>query len=594
MRRLSISLPLHSDESVASHCSRLAAAHDFPTAPPFTWHLGISFEKLCNGSDPEIERYSNLTGLEGDDLKRAAIRVTGDKACIAGEWTSKQFLAPTSHRFCPACLVAEEALPPGRKGSRAYFRLHWCVSSIRSCETHDCALSDVAVPQRRHPGDFSANNRDLVLGPKMNIVPSPASPLDRYVLARLHKRPTAAKWLDAMPLDVACRLTETVGAIVRHGIWFDPKEFDEVEWSKCAVEGFAVSAQGPEGFSHFIRGLTRVFYRSAIHIGPRALFGRLFELVKDTSQQAPYTPIRQLIQTVAIEELPIGPGQEFLGIVRERKLHSITSASFGLGLGRVDLRNALRAAEVITPQTENLPDHQVVFPVDALDRVRPSARCSMKEAMRHLNTTSSELNALLRANLLFAVPGKRFGSKQFLNSNVERALNWLQALPVIGLDDGLMTSPTVAAFVSDRSPATVMKLVFRGQVHAATTGEMGFAGLVLDAIGCARLCSDGRLAELSFAKARAALQVSALTLEALVREGFIAGNVRSGRDTERTIPLDSLIRFAGTYVSGYQLASVLRSTRPHMAAQIATSGIPPAIPMSVVHTNFYQRSQITL
>ncbi|MBD9596961.1 TniQ family protein [Ensifer sp. ENS05] len=593
MRRLSISLPLHSDESVASHCSRLAAAHDFPTAPPFTWHLGISFEKLCNGSDPEIERYSNLTGLEGDDLKRAAIRVAGDKACIAGEWTSKQFLAPTSHRFCPACLVAEEGLPQGRKGSRAYSRLHWCVSSIRSCEIHDCALSDVAVAKRGHPRDFSANNRDLTLG-TINIVPSPPSPLDRYVLARLYKRQTAAKWLDAMPLDVACRLTETVGAIVRHGIWFDPKEFDGVEWSKCAVEGFAVSAQGPEGFSDFIRGLTRVFYRSAIHIGPRVLFGRLFELAKDTSQHAPYAPIREHMQTVAVAELPIGPGQEFLGKVRERKLHSITSAAVELRLGRVDLRNALRAAEIITPEAESLPDHQVVFPVDSLDKVRPSDRCSMKEAMRRLNTTSNELNSLLQAKLLFAVAGKRFDSKEFLNSNVERALNWLQGLPPIGLDDRLLTSTTVASFISDRSPATVMKLAFREEVHAATTGEKGFAGLVLDAIECARLCSDGRLSELSFAKARAALQVSALTLEALVREGFITGHVESERNTERTVPLDSLIRFAATYISAHQLASVLRTTRLHVAVQIATTGFPPAIPWSVAHTNFYRRSQITL
>ncbi len=596
MTRLSISLPFHGDESLASHCSRLAAAHNFKSAKTFARHLGMSFEKLCNGAGPELEAYARLTSQEECDLIAGIIRNDGKNARIANEIMSRTFLTTMRHRFCPVCLVDDEARLPGRKGSRAYARLHWSVSSIRSCMIHDCALVEVRMPLGHQPADFSANirqlcdQRDKTL---MTPMPLPASPLDRYAIARLRQHPTAPNWLDTMPLETACRLTETTGAILRHGILFDTLMSDGAEWSACAGEGFAVTSEGPERFSEFLRHLIKASYRPSIQRRPLKIFGRLAELVQSASPLSPYRTVRELMQAVSAGELPFGPGDKFLGTVRERQLHSIASAATASGLSRVEVRAQLRKANIIASDTDNLPDHMVVFPSQTLDNIGRPTRCSTKEAMGRLNATGDELAALVRARLLFPMQGKRFQAIEFSDSDVERILGYIQALPLITLEEAPMTCISSAATVSQRSIATVLKLVFDGSVRAATTGETGIAGLLVDPVECAQARSKYKLKELPWRRAMAALQVPSRTLEVLLSKGYLEGNT-TGEQLDFTITTDALIRFAREYVSMREMTHQLRFAYPQLAAKIAMRAHPPATPWAIAHANFYRRSEIAI
>ncbi len=596
MPRLSISLPFHGDESLASHCSRLAAAHNFESAKMFAGHLGLSFEKLCKGNEAEIEMYAYLTDQEECDLTASIIRADGEKARIANEVTSRTFLTTNRHRFCPACLVDDEARLPGRMGSRAYARLHWSVSSVRSCVIHDCALVEVRSPPVRHPADFSANNRVLSeTRDKSLMTPMllPASPLDRYVTARLQQRRTASNWLDTLPLETACRLTETTGAILRHGIWFSPLILDRAESSACAAEGFAVTSEGPERFSDFLRHLINASHHSSNRLSPLKIFGRLVELVQSSSPLSPYRTIRELVQAVSVAELPLGPGDKFLGAVPKRQLHSIASAATASGLSRIEVRAQLRKANIIISDTEKVSDHKVVFPCDVIEILDRSPRCTPRETMRHLNATGSELVALIQARVLLPMQGKRFQAVAFCRDKVERILGHIQALPLITLETAPMTSASIAATVSGCSIATVMKLAFEVGVPSATTGETGLAGLHVDPIACARWCSKTELKELPLSKAMAALQVSSRTLEMLLREGYIEGKT-TGALAEFTVSLDDLVRFAREYVSTKQMTQQLRLSYPELAAEIVTRRIPPAIPSPIAHANFYRRSEIAI
>ncbi|MBK5570368.1 MAG: TniQ family protein [Ensifer sp. SSB1] len=535
-----------------------------------------------------------LTSQEECDLTAGTIRTDGENARIANEVTSRTFLTTKRHRFCPTCLVDDEARLPGRKGSRAYARLHWSVSSIRSCVMHDCALVEVRAPLGNHPADFSANTRmlrDQRDRSLMTPTPLPASPLDRYALARLQQRPTGSSWLDMLPLEAVCRLTETTGAILRHGIRFDPLTPDGTEWSACAAEGYAITSEGPERFSDFLQSLIKASYRSSTERRPLKIFGRLAELVQSADPLSPYKAVRELMQTVSVAELPLGPGDKFLGTVRERKLHSLSSAATASGLSRVEIRAQLRKANIITSDTENFPDHKVLFPCQALDNIGRPTRCSTKEAMGRLNATGDELAALVRARLLLPVQGKRFQAIEFSDNDVERILGHIQALPLITLEEAPMTRVSSAATVSQRSIATVLKLVLDGSVRAATTGETGLAGLLVDPVECAQARSKYKLKELPWRRAMAALQVPSRTLEVLLSKGYLEGNT-TGEQLDFTITTDALIRFAREYVSMREITHQLRFAYPHLAAKVAMRAHPPATPWTIAHANFYRRSEI--
>ncbi|WP_237684111.1 hypothetical protein [Pseudaminobacter soli (ex Zhang et al. 2022)] len=123
--------------------------------------------------------------------------------------------------------------------------------------------------------DFAANlaaeadNFDNLLAAAAPMEPDT---LQRYVEARLGGAKTESAWLDTMPLYVAVRLCETVGASERHDIRFHSNALDEREWLACAGAGFDLLRDGENDFRDWLQSHLVRFLSSKRDMGGRALF----------------------------------------------------------------------------------------------------------------------------------------------------------------------------------------------------------------------------------------------------------------------------------------------------------------------------------
>ncbi|WEZ83407.1 hypothetical protein P6U16_00485 [Rhizobium sp. 32-5/1] len=86
MTRLAEIVPFNSGESVASLCSRLAAACGYPKAQALASRLGFSFKGLALGRRVDIQRFASALGTSEASLESGVVNNGGRfTTIISGE-----------------------------------------------------------------------------------------------------------------------------------------------------------------------------------------------------------------------------------------------------------------------------------------------------------------------------------------------------------------------------------------------------------------------------------------------------------------------------------------------------------------------------
>ncbi|WP_430762313.1 TniQ family protein [Rhizobium sp. BR 315] len=214
MNRLRGLLTFHTDESIASYCSRIAGALGHVHAQYFCSKQHFSFHGLAVGRPGDFSAFAQLLGVEDVELSSGLIVTEGHWHRLRGQTLDRTLVIRNALRICPHCILDDETRPFGRAGFRAFGRLLWLVEPIRVCERHGTKL--VTAPPTSLPiwtHDFWAK-----LSAIRHELESFASQsrsmrrddLDTYTTARLSGLP-APSWLNDLPLYVAIHLVEMVG-----------------------------------------------------------------------------------------------------------------------------------------------------------------------------------------------------------------------------------------------------------------------------------------------------------------------------------------------------------------------------------------------
>ncbi|MCZ7449566.1 TniQ family protein [Agrobacterium rhizogenes] len=404
MSRLAELLPFYAGhETVASYFSRLAAACGYENARAFAFHLQLQFQGIVAGREKDLETFAAVLDMPRSSLSAGVI--LGDKYVyqISGQVLSRHEMQRLRFRFCPFCVSEDEHRCGGRRGFRAYGRLHWHVSAIRTCKRHGVRLiSSAELAKSPFQHDFAANlAAESSRIPRSMASAEAAEPdnLQTYVEKRLKGDRSGADWLDSLPLYVAIRLCEIVGASLLHGNLFRSSGFGDREWSESSGAGYDLLKEGEPAFRQYLQAQVDDFHRRKVSGGERSIFGRLYLTLAHRTTEAAFDPIRDIIRDVAIHNLPLGPGDEFFGPIAVRKFHTIHSASKAHGIPFERLNKLVLDAGLLPSETSGRGRN--LIEAQAVDRIvtEMAATFNQKEVATKLGVTRKLGRQLINGGL---------------------------------------------------------------------------------------------------------------------------------------------------------------------------------------------------
>lgn len=447
MTRLAELLPFNAGETIASYCSRLSAACGYRHARSFGNDLGFRFQGLVVGDEPDVQKFASVLDVPTSSLSPGVIVTENRMNTVSGQKLSRALMERYRLRLCPLCVRDDERSLGGRRGFRAYGRIEWLVCSIRTCEMHGTKLiTPTGEDARQFLHDFAANlaiaaaNIEHLLS---QTEPMKADHLQSYVQARLRGAQTGSPWLDTLPLYVAIRLCEIVGGSQRHGIRFQAKDLSDRDLSVCAGAGYDLLSGGADELRNWLIRKSASFYRKNSDLGGRFLFGRLYEKVAYETADNAYDPIREMMRDVAINNLPLGPGEEFFGPVIERRIHSVHSASREYDIHPARLAKLLAAAGFITPETSKRTYEKILIDAHTMEAFVMEAKKGLSgvEAKTALNAQGTQFQQLVRLGYIKPNVTDETGSaltNRYSPSDIEEFLLKLRSAMTCGDNDDLV------------------------------------------------------------------------------------------------------------------------------------------------------------
>lgn len=356
MSRLSELLPFNEGETVASYCSRLAAACGYRHARSFATDLGFCFQKVVVGDAEHVQKFASVLDVNVKHLSSGIVLSVGQMIEIAGEKFSRPSVQRQRLRFCPLCIREDEHIREGRRGHRAFGRIDWLTTANRACVQHEVEIrTSEQSPASNFVHDFAPNlasERVYMEAHLSGLREMKADALQRYVQARMAGMRTS-EWLDSLPIYIAATMCELVGGIERHTTGFMNSSLDQIELSACANVGLSLLQGHESNFRDFIRRRAERFFSTRRYAGGRSMFGRLYEKLAHHRADPNFEPVRKVMRDEVLNTVPLGPGDDFFGPVNERRLHSIRTAQVAFGVDPRRLMKSIINAGLISKDASN-------------------------------------------------------------------------------------------------------------------------------------------------------------------------------------------------------------------------------------------------
>ncbi|WP_168253935.1 TniQ family protein [Rhizobium leguminosarum] len=242
MSVLHLAVKFNAGEPIGSFCSRLAAAYGQSSASYFAELFHFSFRGLLNGEPRDVAIFSEITGIPVGRLQNRLIVQEGNKVRVNGHLFARRFVDPLRCKLCPQCVM--ERLGLYRNCARPHAKVEWMLKPMRCCSVHDCELITFKGRTWQESADFAwvvRENLKLIERGADRVEPTS---FHRYLSSRLMEGVGGYNWLDALPLQTAIHFTETLGAVIRHGIEPDLETLTTSEWIDAGREGIAVTSAG--------------------------------------------------------------------------------------------------------------------------------------------------------------------------------------------------------------------------------------------------------------------------------------------------------------------------------------------------------------
>lgn len=245
---LPLSVPHHPMEPATSYISRLAARNGLKSVLEFCRDIRFPYSALVAGDHDAIKLLAQLSGCDADAFFHASIRNAGGNAFrLRNEMATAQSLQRSRIRICPSCVQEDVAESPDVW--RAWRRVSWQFTSIRSCATHQCQLITLPAETSTLRGyDFAAQMRRY--WPQfVQSVPQPGRPssFEGWLTGRIGGA-RGDGWIDRLELNVATRACEVLGLRLLEGPSATLSGNHQGDWARYADAGHQIISGGVSAF----------------------------------------------------------------------------------------------------------------------------------------------------------------------------------------------------------------------------------------------------------------------------------------------------------------------------------------------------------
>lgn len=349
---------LHPSEDIMSFLSRLAAANGSPSMKSFARQLGISHQSLVHGVPQKVEKLAkqlhpySVAEITNACFYRPEPSHPGE---IRGHRFKSVFRNKTM-RYCAACLVEDLKKESGDERFRPYRRLSWLIPDIVSCHKHQVALSEPLVrPPKGNENEFYnivwTNMETIVrqseLGERLEM-----TEYEKYRARRFEGVIESDEWIDQMPSDVILNVSRHLGVFALYPPNKGPQKHELAALSAARQKGFELLCLGEAPLRETIRARARHLWFGDTGSAypstrtPASLFGSLFRMLSNEDGDG-YGCMKSMVREIGLELLPLGPRDQFLGPVTERRFHTISSLASEFGIQERRIHNLLKEEGIL-------------------------------------------------------------------------------------------------------------------------------------------------------------------------------------------------------------------------------------------------------
>lgn len=607
MPKLTIRTRLHSGETLASFCSRLAAVNGRPKARHFCADMGFSFQDVVDGSDSALSRLAYLTDIDVKSLQESAIRRTADGYEADGQRVTRNLMIRNRLRLCPECLAEDMRSQDEHPLARAWGRRKWLISFIRTCDVHNVSLVECSVQQEPSMiHDFAAmvkaDHGEILEAAKHSVVREPSA-FEHYLLDRIKGHIGAAPFLDALPFYVAARFTELLGAVVTRGLKAPIRGFSGDDWWQAGTAGFSVTSCGEDGIRNWLSEKQASFGGKTGDVGGRALYGRLYETLAHDCDDPAYDPVRKLIREHAIDTLPLGPGDDFFGPITDRRWHSVQSASKDFGLHPKRLRKLLIEADVLSKDAATLANARIMLDAEEIAEfiAEIEGTVSAKEAQELVNAPRVHWGILVDRGYL--APHVGAGAKhglqfRFRREDVSVFLNRLLAntKQLTDQESELCSIPQAVRRANCKT-VEILDLLLAGKLERAfrDPSQHGYMAVLIDPNELREKTMLEDHGGLSLREVERQLRATTNVVKALIEHGHLSARTAVNpinRCPQTVVMPDDLARFQQAYVSLMNLAKERGEHFRKVKNELNSRGVEPAFVADLIGARFYPRAEL--
>lgn len=388
-------IPYDPVETVQSYAARLSLFHTGQGPSRLLEDCGVRPPRFAAGHHDELNRFAAAVGEDIDVLQAGTIRTLSRHNFFRGEDFSRNVLSVQVRQFCPHCL--REDGPP----AEWRHRIIWCFLSVPICLRHRAALVEVTHGKLVDIRDAVACAGGLDVAEA-----STSSAEGGQHAAWLHARLSSSArpaWLGEQSIEQVLNASEMLGVILEHGQGARPGHLSRKERSSALERGFRIYEQGADAVYAALDEIRRAASATAVHAGPLAMYGALYDWLDRRSQLIAPGPVRDILREHILNHDAYAPGERLLGEpVTERRLHSVISLAVTLKASRRRMSRLLQKLGLVPDGATDGESGRLVFPVEEVEQLIKDYETAVPLAQvpEYIGGTQSQTLALYRAGVL--------------------------------------------------------------------------------------------------------------------------------------------------------------------------------------------------
>lgn len=614
--KLRVTVDFHDGhECRVSLAARLAYANGYPSLRDFLAVNGIGIKALETGQPEAVAMLAGWAGIDPERLRGNDIRSRGvGDIWLLGEASMSRDMRPgLNHRYCPRCVTDDLSKGTGRIAARPFVRVSWRTKAVRCCPSHGAELVEVADNEggQDFPRFVEANLARIKREAEAEEVSTTG--LELYVERRISGGPHG-EYLDQLEAYVAVDLCRYLGRFaIEHSSGGD--DDGKSSWRNDASRGYAIAREG-------VAAIEAVVAEAARHERPLALemnafFGKLRRWMLRNQDKPEFDPIIELFQDIAERHLPIGKDDVFVLPTRQRRLHSIRSASIEYGIMEDRIYQLLMDAGLTEPSKET--SGRIYFDAQKGHDVIMAALETLTSAQlaEALDVSIDRARAILDAGLIPRVEEAANNSRVY--SRVRRAdfeaFKSTIATQATLLDEaGHRVLLAEAARKTNCSYEKILTLILEGKLSSSRRISNGLlSGLVIDPNELAQQIHQRRRSraerqKLAFYDAidtgtplvnarqvERRLQTASGTARELIRLGFLETVFALNPKTQRSqhyVTIASVDAFAAANISLNDIAGLKNVSTSALRKHLDAEDIEPTFEPVGSTSRFYPRDRI--